>query len=296
MDAFGHATGGSPSEIARAEAEAERAIDAVLSAFAESFRAACALEDDAALAEDLATEARPAAHALRDALLATEEDPAAFEPHRLDHHEGMAMIHLLGRRAAIVGASPGAATLLTDRLAEVLGTHTGRALPAAFVEALRGACVEGFVRGHEETLRERFESQAAEALIAAPLAPGCWWLSLAGAHAAETIAERSRAFGRELFGAEARAAVLNLRGLSPVDRGMAAAVLEALAAGQTVGAEVHLAGVDDAWAPLLGDLGAPADQLHAEPQAALRAALAAAGHEIRPRLGARLRKLLGNPQ
>ncbi|MBX3251217.1 MAG: hypothetical protein KF901_28830 [Myxococcales bacterium] len=272
-----------PSAPSRAELEAEKRARDVIARFARELGARLPFSGDRERIEELEREVRPAVASL-DLALAVEVagDEASFA-----HHEGLAMIHLLGRRAAELDVSPFAAAQLVPALAAAFEG----ALPARFVSLLGATCIEGFVRGREEVVEGRARRRAAEGLPSLRIAPTCQVLVLAGDVEADAIEARGQAFARELFAAEAASAVLDLSRLVALDRPMAGALAEAVTSARVIGVTCHLSGVDEARRALLGDFGFAPEQLHARFDDALRAALDVAGLEVRPKGG--LRRLLG---
>lgn len=270
--------------------DVQAVTDAVLAQFLERLRAAVTFEGDRAIAEDLATEARPAAEALHFATtMATTGDETS-----LDHHESLAMVHLLGRRAALRGLTPLGAFKLVPCLLEAIGASGSGGLPPRYVEALEVSCVEGYVRGREEAVAARLAERAARAMPTLPVAEGVRALILAGDHEAAALQERGEQFAREVFGAGGSAAIVDISGLLDPDRSRGATVLETLERLTTVGIAAALSGVTERWREVLGDLdGARGAHLFARFEEALAHVLAADGRAIRRGLPSRLRSLLG---
>lgn len=272
-----------PSVPSRAELEAEARARDVIGRFAEVLAERLPFAGDRERIEELEREVRPAVASL-DLALAVEiaGDEASFA-----HHEGLAMVHLLGRRAAELDVSPFAAAQLVPALASAFGD----AIPARFVALLDATCIEGFVRGREEVVEARARRRAAEGLPSLRIAPTCHVLVLAGDVDADAVEARGASFARELFAAEAASAVLDLSRLVTLDRPMGGALAEAVTSARVIGVTCHLSGIDDTRRALLGDYGFAPEQLHARFDDALRAALDVAGLEVRAKGG--LRRLLG---
>ncbi len=281
----------------QAELEAAAISEEVAGVFRTLWSERVSFDEDRALGTELSTEARPAADALRLALtLHTQDDETSLE-----HHEGLAMIHLLGRRAATLGATPSALTCLVPTLADALReTGEARSLELVLSEAMRlrltATCWEGYVRGREERTEQVLRTRAATAMPTLELAPGCVALILAGAHEPAVLVERARVFGRTMFAAEAKACVVDISRLFDPHRSRAAAILEVASAATLMGASHHVSGVTDAvdgWGPVLRELGVDEARLHASFEGALAAAIKAAGLRLQPRMDAVLRRLLG---
>ncbi|MEM9072384.1 MAG: hypothetical protein AAGE52_28015 [Myxococcota bacterium] len=260
-------------------------IDVVLETFESLFHARATFDDDRDLAGELRQEIKPAAESLGFAVaMETASDESS-----LDHHEGMAMVSLLGRRAAILGASPTAAMALVPCLADAL-REVGPAVPPGYAGQLQVACVEGFVRGREERLRGVIATKAADAIPVLEIGP-VLALVLAGDHEAPVIQTRGAAFSRRVFGDEVRGCVIDISRLQSPDRSRGAAVLEITDAVLTVGAACAISGVDEVWRSIFDDLDASEAVWRARFDEALDHVLAASGQVIRPRFDERLRRL-----
>jgi hypothetical protein len=268
------------------ELRVERVTESILARFEAALVGRLPFADDRARVPELGREARPAVASLHFALsVEVEGDEASIE-----HHEGLAMIHLLGRRAAVLGISPFSAAQIVDALGVAFSEEL-RAFPARLRELLSATLIEGFVRGREEVVADRARATAAGSLPSFRFAPGCYALVLAGDLDAEAIEARGNAFAREVFAAEARAAVLEVSKLVGPDRSHAAALAETVASARVVGVMVLVAGPSSALREMLRDLGFAAEQLHDGFESASRAASRIAGFELRELGG--LRRLFG---
>jgi len=265
--------------------EVDELTDMIVDAFLARFREAATFAEDRAIAEELAAEVRPAAEALRFATtMATTADEIS-----LDHHESLAMVHLLGRRAAIQGLTPMGAFLLVPCLLHALG---GPPLPEAYVQALQVSCQEGYVRGREEALAARLAERAVRAIPTLPLASDLAALILVGDHEASALRARGEAFAREVFGAQGAGALVDIGGLLEPERSRGAAVLEIVERLATVGIPTAVSGVDERWREVFADLDAPEGALFERFDQALASILASTGRVIQRRFPARLRRLL----
>ncbi|MEO0323136.1 MAG: hypothetical protein AAF447_09280 [Myxococcota bacterium] len=218
---------GTASRLRARVAEAEAAIEALLTRWSARYAARAATEADAALVASFGDEARPAASSLHFAT-ATE---TALDAAALAHHEALAMLTLLGRRLALLGLSPASAGQGVPALMDAW-EGAGTPLPAALADALGAAFVEGFVRGHGERDRERWlEGLRAHQPFLTPEPGVCLWVAVGDLDAAR-LAERGEAFARDVHRKGARAAIVDLRALpAPSPRRLAAVAdaLEALA-------------------------------------------------------------------
>ncbi|MAQ19892.1 MAG: hypothetical protein CMN30_34445 [Sandaracinus sp.] len=218
----------------------------------------------------LAPDARPAVESLDMALrLDTAADIRA-----LGHHESLAMFALLGRRAASLDVSVPVAHHLAPAILDAFD-----AVAPTVREGLELACLEGYVRGREERVREVHAQRAAEALPSGELVEGIRLLSLAGDHEAEVLTARIEEFGRELMRTDARACVVDLSALLDPDLRRAAAVASADETARMLGVVCAYAGVNAAWREAFAEAGIAPDHdgFHEALGAAVRAALKAAG-------------------
>lgn len=270
------------------EEELRRLAEAVLAGFAARYGERATFDVDRALCDELTAEARPAAESLCLALALDATGDALS----LSHHESLTMVSLLGRRAAFLDARPTSAALLVPCL--VAGfDDSGFALPATALEALNSACLEGYVGGREESVREHAARRAAQALPSFPVAERVRALILTGVHDSEVLRERVEAFGRELHRSDAAACIVDLSALHEPSRRRAAAVLSTDEVSRMLGAQCVFSGVA-AWEECMRETGADFDLLVCETdfERALRVALRATGVSIRPDLGRKVKDLL----
>ncbi len=268
----------------------EALTDAMLVGFLERLRAATTFAEDRACVEDLAAEARPAAEALH---FATTMNTTADEA-SLDHHESLAMVHLLGRRAALQGLTPMGALKIVPCLLEAVVAAGSISVPPRYMEALQTSCIEGYVRGREEAVATRLAERAARAIPTLPVVRDICALVLAGDHEAAILQQRGEDFTREIFNSAGVGAIVDITGLLDPDRSRAAAVLEILERLATIGVPAALSGVTERWREVLRDLqGAEGVAFFERFDEALAHVLAASGRTVRRSLRARLRDLLG---
>lgn len=260
------------------------AIEELVEAFEKRWSDAVAFGSDRALAPEIASEARPAIHALHFALAMENTDDEGS----LDHHEGLAMVSLLGRRAALLGASPSALRRLVPALVEVFPST-----PHAYAEHLADAALEGFVRGKEEALLAAAAENAAKSLVLFEAVPGVFVFVLAGEHDADALQARAEDIGRELFSREASACVIAMAHLEACTRSRAAAVLDVYESARLVGAYAVLTGATPGWRALFSELPVHDLELADTFYEGFERALSHTGSTLRPRFDARLRKLLG---
>ncbi|MEZ4253359.1 MAG: hypothetical protein R3B99_34560 [Polyangiales bacterium] len=109
------------------------------------------------------------------------------------------MIHLLGRRAAVLGISPFSAAQVVDALSAAFAERL-RALPSRLHALLAATLIEGFVRGREEVVHDAARAKAAASQPTFCVAPGCHVWIVCGDLAPEALEARgngSRAALRE---------------------------------------------------------------------------------------------------
>ncbi len=266
------------------ESDPSEAIEALVDAFQTRWADAVNLSSDRALASDLASEARPAIHALHFALAMDNTDDEGS----LDHHEGLAMVSLLGRRAALLGASPAALRRLVPALIAIFPDT-----PEAYAAHLKDAAFEGYVRGNEEALRAEAAINATKSLVLFEAVPSVWVFILAGEHDPDALQARAEDVGRELFAREASACVIEMSGLEVPTRSRAAAVLDVYESARLVGAYAVVTSASPGWRSLFGELPVQDLELADTFAQGFENALTQTGSTLRPRFDARLRKLLG---
>ncbi|HEY8431898.1 MAG TPA: hypothetical protein VIL20_26155, partial [Sandaracinaceae bacterium] len=129
----------------RGEALAEAAAR-VAAGFGERFAAAVPLRRDRDLAPELAVEARPVV----EALLAGARAAERIDPGDGALREAVTLASLLGRRAAVLGATPTGAVAIAPCLVQAASVEEARV--EALLEPLRAVCVEGYVAAREEAM------------------------------------------------------------------------------------------------------------------------------------------------
>ena len=264
-------------------------IARVLRAFTARYVAATPYRQDRELAGELAIEARPAVESL---LVAAAAEPAE-RARVLDHHEGLALVTLLGRRAGVLGATPTAAIGVVRALFGAF-EETGDPLPRDLEPDLTTLCVEGYVAGREERLVDTRTRESADAQAVVHVAQGCVLLFLAGDHTAEMLERIVDRFAREMLKSDARAGLVDLTRLDHPEPDKASEVFGADAAARMLGARCIFVGVTDAWREAARVARVETSLLTIEPTFAdaLRHALSLAGWELRPISKNPLRALL----
>ena len=253
-------------------------LERILEAFSERLARTSPYRIDRELAQELSVEARPAI----SSLLVVADCDASDRIGVLDHHEGLALVTLLGRRAGVLGATPTAAVSIVPALFDSFA-FAGAELPSDLQHDLATLCVEGYVAGREEHLVERHETALADAQCAATIAQGCALLTLAGDLSAEALEQAVDRFGRRMLKADTKAAVVDMSRLERPAPDRAAEVFGADAAARMLGARCIFTGVTDAWLDAAREGRVSIDLLTVEPNldAALAHALRLAGWELR---------------
>jgi hypothetical protein len=255
-----------------------RLIERILDAFRRHYAERAPFAEDRALADELAVEAEPAI----EALVFASAEAGITDPSSIEHHEGLALVTLLGRRAAARGATPTAAMALVPAL-EAGFREAGHELSEALVEALMTLAMEGYCAGREDALKEDVADEAVEAVGIVRVVPRGLALVLAGQHEPEVLGEVVERFGRALLKEDAKACIIDIEKLADPTRERAAEVLGAHATARMLGAVCIFSGVSEAWLESGREARVDLDLLTIEPtfEAALRRMLPLCGLELR---------------
>ena len=250
----------------------------ILEAFRVRYRAGAPFRQDRELAEELVLEASPAVEALLFAQGAGAPDDAAS----LEHHEGLAMVTLLGRRAGTLGVTPTAALGLVNGLANGFAS-VDRPLGVALLRALRAVFLEGYVAGREDLLNTAAAERAADAQAFVAVVPGCLALLLAGEQEADVIEEVVERFGRALLASDAKACIIDVSRLSSPTPDRAAEVLAADGAARMLGVSCVFVGTPEPWIDAARGARVNTDLVVFEPtfEVALRRVLPLCGLQLR---------------
>jgi hypothetical protein len=182
--------------------------------FRATYREQARFREDSELAEVLASEAEPVLEVLRTAL-------APGEPLAL--HEGYALLTLLARHAASLGATPGVALTLSDAIAAAL-REVGLEISAAHRSELTLVAVEGYCAARDERATRVLRECAAERQVAVELGPGCVGIFLAGCHDEADLTPTLERFARDLLRGDTRSCLLDVHRLEPIDEDLARAI------------------------------------------------------------------------
>lgn len=252
----------------------------IAAAFGVAYRRRTPFREDREQGPELELEVQPA---VEDLLPASGEAPDLAAP---EHHEGLALVTRLGRRAAELGITPTAAAGVAPSLVDAFRAD-GLALPPSAQDTLAGLCLEGYVGAREERGEARAGARAAAATGIIEPVTGCVALVLAGHHPAEQLSAIVDRFGRRAHQRDARACIVDLTDLEPPDPDQAVEVFGADAVCRMLGATCIFAGVEATWREAARAAGVDDALLQLEPTfaRALERALEPMGYELRARRG-----------
>ena len=255
-------------------------MEALLGAFSASLAGAMPFREDSALVPELTAEVRPVLEALLRGY-AIEHGKAQQGSAQ---HEGFALLRLLSRRAALLGATPTAALALARAIEGALLEH-GVLRSNQEREHLEIVVVEGYSAGRDELREETLRHLAADTQVWFALAPRCYVICLAGSHHPEQLDQSLDGIARALFRADARAVVLDLGRLVADDEDSARSLVSFVHTLRGLGADVLLCGAGTglgAWFERLRLAQSGVERCDSF-GAALTRALALCGYELRSR-------------
>jgi hypothetical protein len=159
-------------------------LDSRIETLRQSFLDDSPFREDRAAVEELMIEARP----VIDALSAPGDHPEGRT------HEALAMVALLGRRAAGLGLSPTAMHALFSGLVDQMEPADARMRREVFCLGL-----EGFVSERGDMGKEMGRALAQRAVPIVELVPSVFAVFLHGHHEAEQISELTEALGKRML-------------------------------------------------------------------------------------------------
>ncbi len=262
----------------QAEKDTAEARDALAAAFRDAYAEGCPFSEDRSLASELSLEAAPAIDALAFALDQNAQDDLS----RIEHHEGLAMVTLLGRRAGALGATPTAAIHLVPAIVRALEAG-GRTVPEELSRPLTAMCFEGYVAAREEMLRVAQAAATVDNAAIVRIVPRCLALVLSGEHEPEVLSEVVERLGRLMLKHDAAAAVVDISRLEGPTKERAAEIFGAHGAARMLGATCVFAGASDDWLGAARDARVDLEMLTLEAtfNDALKRALPLSGYELK---------------
>jgi hypothetical protein len=249
--------------------------------FRDHFQSAARFREDSALLSALERELDPVLEALHVAF-APADEPRAL-------HEAYALLSLLCRKAALLGATPGVVLLISDGLARAL-REVGIALSADHAGELAVVAVEGYCQARDERVTRELRAIAASSQVACWLGPRCMGVFLAGMHDECDLTPVLERFARDLLREDARSVLIDVSRLRSDDEEIARALGRFCGSAATLGLATFVFGATSALqAALEGWLGKSGSSVFVDDyQRAHGLAMAAAGLRIN-----RLRRWLG---
>jgi hypothetical protein len=249
--------------------------------FRERYLSEARFREDGDLADALAQEAEPVLEVLATALRPGIGEPAL--------HEGYALLTLLSRHAAGLGATPGAALAVASALAAAVRRHGGQ-IDRAREDELALVVMEGYCAARDERATKLLREANAERQVAVELGRGCHAIFLAGSHQEADLVPTLERFARDLLHAETRSCLLDVSRLSPLDDDLARALGHFCAQAATLGvcsfvtgAPARLRDQFERWSIVGGRPGDRPTMLVDDFVEARDLALAAAGLQVRER-------------
>jgi len=189
---------------------------------------AARFREDTALADELVAEAAPVLEVLADAFaFASGSGPRAL-------HEGYALLNLLARKAALLGATPSVALALPSAIAATL-RELGCFVDSSFDDELAIVALEGYCAARDERAGDTLRRHAAEHQVALKLGPRCVGLFLAGQHDESDLSPTLERVARDLLRGDALSCLLDISRLHPVDEELARALGRFCAHAATLG-------------------------------------------------------------
>ncbi len=248
-----------------------------LEGFRESYVAGCPFRQDRDLVDLISEEARPVIEALGVGLV----DGPGGDPELTEHHEALAMVTLLGRRAGALGVTPTAAMAIAGAMGAGLA-RIGLAVSEKLGVALATLSVEGYVAGREDALREQHAAASVESVVTLAIVPRVFALVLSGDHEPEALAEIVERFGRRLLKGDAVAAIVDISGLREATEEGAVEVFAAHSTARMLGVTCLFVGVTDPWLEAAKTRRVDLDLVRIEDtfEDALRAALPLSGWKL----------------
>jgi hypothetical protein len=240
--------------------------------FATVYAQQARFREDGELVEALAQEAEPVLEVLATAIASGSL------------HEGYALLTLLARHAASLGATPGVALSLIDALAAAL-REAGIELTGEQKTELTLVAFEAYSTARDERSTRLLREVNAQSQVSLELGPGCIAILLNGSHDEADLSPTLERFARDLLRGGVQSCLLDLTRLTqPIDEELARALGRFCAHAATLGVCSFVLGAPtslreqfERWSVSGGPVMWVDDPAHAR-----SLALAAAGLELRP--------------
>lgn len=176
-------------------------IAAMRERFGERYRRSARFREDGALSDELTREAEPVLEALFLSFVPCS-GPRAL-------HESYALLTLLGRRAALLGATPGAALAIVDAVRAGL-CAVGVEVTAEVASELSLVVVEGYCAARDELVTRELREAAARSQVAVRLGPRCVAVYLAGRHLESDLWPQLERLARGLLHEDTKSCLLDV--------------------------------------------------------------------------------------
>ena len=183
------------------EPDSDDNVTRAMRAFRQHYERAVPFREDRRLAPDLVTEVVPALRVL----LA----PGAWPNPHSPCTESCAFVHLLGRRAALLGATPTTGLVVAEALVHAL-SEQGVPVAEEGARALLSVLVEGYSAGRDEAVAASFHDRLLQSQTWLELAPGCVGVFLGPLHDVLALQQLFGDVARYLLRAGTQACVLDL--------------------------------------------------------------------------------------
>ncbi|MEY4511406.1 MAG: hypothetical protein RLZZ450_3528 [Pseudomonadota bacterium] len=247
-------------------------VTAMQALFRERYLRLSRFREDGRLADELTTEARPVLEALHTAY-APADGPRAL-------HEPYALLNLLARRAATLGATPCVALALPTAIAAALRS-ADVVVDSDLEHELAIVSLEGYSAARDECVTGQLRQTIAERQVAVRLGPRCVAIFLLGEHDEQQLTPTLDRFARELLRGDVQSCLLDISRLDPIDEELARALGRFCGQADTLGVSTFLFGASaalreqfDRWSVVTTVRHASPPALHA---ASIEGALPSAG-------------------
>jgi hypothetical protein len=251
-------------------------IEAILDAFREAYQAHVPFREDRALTDELCAEASPVLDALAQAVIGELTHEEA--------HEALALVSLLCRRAGLRGATPSAAQALLRALSKALSS-AGFALAEPLAVRVEMLGFEGYCGGRDERQVRESAALLRHSQVQCMLAPRCAVAFLSGSHEPDQLSLVLDELGKLALHHDALVCLVDVSRLQLEHEEVARALFDGLSTLASLGTtpmvfaargqlDAHL----EKFSPAV-----PGMQCFGDFNEAITAALAEAGHELKPR-------------